>query len=107
MANVLIRITEAARKGEIISLSAMIGHPMETGFRAGNDGRTVARNILRRFTCRYQGNTVFAADMHPATSANPYWEFTLRASVSGPIEFLWQGDNGFTQLEIRELRVSQ
>jgi sulfur-oxidizing protein SoxZ len=107
MANVLIRLPETARRGEIISVSAMIGHPMETGFRAGNDGRTVARDILRRFSCRYLGQTVFAADMHPATSANPYWGFSLRASSSGSVEFLWEGDHGFKQLEMRTLRVSE
>jgi sulfur-oxidizing protein SoxZ len=107
MANVLIRLPETARKGDLISVSAMIAHPMETGFRAGNDGRTVPRNILRRFTCNYAGNTVFTTDMHPAISANPYWSFFLRATSSGPVEFLWEGDNNFRQLEVRSFTVSQ
>jgi sulfur-oxidizing protein SoxZ len=107
MANVLIRLPDSARKGELIAVSAMIGHPMETGFRAGNDGRTLPRNILRRFSCRYLGQTIFSADMHPATSANPYWAFYLKASASGTVEFLWEGDHAFTQLETRSLSVSE
>ena len=44
----------------------LIAHPMETGFRAGPDGKRLPRDILRRFTCRYLGEVVVAVDLYPA-----------------------------------------
>jgi sulfur-oxidizing protein SoxZ len=66
----------------------------------------VPRDILRRFTCRYDGETVFSAELFPAVAANPYLAFHVRAEGSGTLEFEWQGDNGFTQVERRTLQVA-
>jgi hypothetical protein len=62
------------------------------------------RDILRRFTCRYNGETVFSAELFPAIAANPYLVSTLLATESGTLEFEWQGDNGFAQVERRSCR---
>lgn len=106
MARALITLPAAARPGEVIELRVLIAHPMETGFRPGADGRVLARDIIQRFNCRFNGQLVFSAEMHPAVSANPFVSFHLRATESGTLEFEWQGDNGFSQTEKRELRVA-
>ncbi len=90
----------------MIELRATIAHPMETGYRPGADGRTIPRDILRRFTCRYGGEVVFAAELHPALAANPYFAFHTLVTESGTLEFEWQGDNGFSHVERRELQVA-
>jgi sulfur-oxidizing protein SoxZ len=105
MARTLLQVPAIARKGEVIEIRATIAHPMETGFRTGADGRVRPRDILRRFSCRYNGETVFSAEMHPAIAANPYLAFHLLAGDSGTLEFEWQGDNGFAQTERRTLQV--
>ncbi len=89
----------------MFEVRALIAHPMETGYRPGADGRVLPRDILRRFTCRYNGETVFAADLHPAIAANPYLSFYVRAAEPGTLEFEWTGDNGFRQVEQRALQV--
>jgi sulfur-oxidizing protein SoxZ len=106
MARTLIQAPASAPKGEAIEVRVTIAHPMETGYRPGADGRVLPRDILRRFTCRYDGETVFAAELHPAIAANPYIAFHVRAEVSGMLEFEWQGDNGFAQVEQRPLQVT-
>jgi sulfur-oxidizing protein SoxZ len=106
MARVLIQVPASARRGEVIELRATIAHTMETGYRPGADGRLVPRDILRRFSCRYNGEVVFAAELHPAISANPYLAFHTVATESGTLEFEWQGDNGFSQVERRPLQVT-
>ncbi len=106
MARVLIQVPATARRGEVIELRATIAHPMETGYRPGADGKPVPRDLVRRFTCRYRGETVFVADLHPAIAANPYLAFHTVATESGTIEFEWTGDNGFSQVEKRELQVT-
>lgn len=105
-ARTLIQAPAAARRGDVIELRVMIAHPMETGYRPGADGRVLPRDILRRFTCRYNGEVVFTAELHPAISANPYLAFHTTATDSGTLEFEWQGDNGFAQTERRALQVT-
>ena len=106
MARALIHMPEAARRGEVIEIRALIGHPMETGYRPGADGRVLPRDIIRRFSCRYNDERVFAAELHPEIAANPYIAFYTIATGSGTLEFTWEGDNGFAQTEKKSLTVS-
>ena len=106
MARTLIQLPASARRGEVIEVRVTIAHPMETGYRPGADGRVLPRDIIRRFACRYNGETVFGAELHPAISANPYLSFHLLAAESGSLDFEWQGDRGFAQVERRELQVA-
>ena len=106
MARVLLQVPATARRGDVIELRATIAHPMETGYRPGSDGRVLPRDIVQRFTCRYAGEVVFTAELHPAIAANPYLAFHTVATESGTLEFEWSGDNGFSHVERRELQVS-
>jgi sulfur-oxidizing protein SoxZ len=106
MARAIIEVPATARRGEVIAVRVLIAHPMETGYRPGADGRVLPRDIIRRFTCRYDGEQVFSAELAPAIAANPYLAFHLAATQSGTLEFEWQGDNGFTQVERRALQVA-
>lgn len=106
MARTLIQVPASARKGDVIEVRVTIAHPMETGYRPGADGRVLPRDIVRRFSCRYNGDLVFSADLFPAIAANPYLSFHLLAGDSGTLEFEWQGDNGFAQVERRTLQVT-
>ena len=106
MARALIHMPSTARQGEIIEIRALIAHPMETGYRPGADGKIIPRDIIRRFTCRCNGEQVFAAELHQAISANPYLGFFTIATESGTLEFSWEGDNGFAQTEKMAITVS-
>jgi sulfur-oxidizing protein SoxZ len=106
MARALIHMPQTAKPGEVIEIRALVSHPMETGYRPGPDGKVVARDIIRRFTCRYNGEQVFGAELHQAVSANPYLGFFTVATESGTLEFSWEGDNGFAQTEKMAITVS-
>jgi sulfur-oxidizing protein SoxZ len=106
MARTLIQAPATASRGEVIEIRTLIAHPMETGYRSGTDGRMLPRDIIRRFTCRYDGERVFAADLHPAIAANPYLVFHTIATGSGTLTFTWEGDNGFAQTETHALTVT-
>src|ERR1700712_2178817 len=99
MARTLINLPKTARQGEVIEIRTLIAHPMETGYRTGDGGTILARNLIRRFSCRYEGEEVFAAELSPAVSANPLLSFFTVATVSGTLTFTWEGDNGFMQTE--------
>lgn len=106
MARAIINMPSQARRGEVIEIRALIGHPMETGYRVGADGQVLKRDILRRFICRYNGEQVFAAELHPAIAANPYLAFYTVATASGTLSFTWEGDNGFAQTETMPITVT-
>ncbi len=105
MARALIKVPKQARRGEVIEIKTLISHVMETGFRRTETGAVVPRDILRSFVCRYDGEEVFRAELHPAIAANPYLAFTAVATESGILEFSWTGDNGFTATETVEITV--
>jgi sulfur-oxidizing protein SoxZ len=106
MARALINAPATAKRGEVIEIKATIGHPMETGFRPGDNGQILPRNIIRRFTCRYNGEVVFAAELFSAIAANPYLAFHTIAQESGTLTLTWEGDNGFSQTETINLAVT-
>ena len=105
MARTLIHHPASVRAGEVFEVRVTIAHPMETGYRPGPEGGRLPRDILHRFSCRQAGEEVFSARLYPAISANPYVSFHMRARRSGPLEFRWEGDNGFVHTETRALEV--
>ena len=106
MARALITMPRTAKRGEVIEIRALIAHPMESGYRVDSDGRILPADIIRRFTVRYAGETVFSAELFPAIASNPYIAFHTLATASGTFVFTWEGDKGFMQSESVELTVA-
>jgi sulfur-oxidizing protein SoxZ len=95
----IVNVPTTARVGEVVEVRALIQHPMETGYRLGSDGQPLLRDLVRRLECRFEGQLVFAAELHAAISANPYVAFHLRVPGSGTLTVLWQGDQGLQHSE--------
>ena len=95
MTRTLIVMPAKAKHGDVIEIKAMVEHVMETGFRHTELGMRVPRNIIRSFTCLYNGEKVFSADFHPAMVSNPVVQFFVRVEQSGHFDFQWLGDQGF------------
>ena len=106
MARSVIHRPRSARAGEIVAVRVLVQHPMETGFSASSFGERLSRNIIRRVECRFEGESVFAADLHPAIAANPTLGFFLRATKSGVLRVEWRGDNGFVHADTARLEVA-
>ena len=106
MARTLINVPASAKRGEVIEIRTLIGHPMESGFRADVQGQLVPRDIIRRFACRYDGELVFSAELSPAIASNPFIAFSTVATASGTLTFTWEGDKGFVQNESVKLVVT-
>jgi sulfur-oxidizing protein SoxZ len=106
MARALITMPSVAKRGEVIEIRTLIAHPMETGYRRGDEGAVLPRNLIRRFTCRYDGEVVIAAELFPAVAANPLLSFYTVATASGTLTFTWEGDNGFAQSESVAITVT-
>ncbi len=98
-----VRLPRTARAGEVIEIRTLMEHPMETGLRhAGAPG--VARDMLTQLVVRMNGGTVFSAELHNGTSANPYHVFFVRIERSSQFDFTWTDLQGRTARA--EARVS-
>jgi sulfur-oxidizing protein SoxZ len=100
-----VQVPNAAAKGEVFQIKALISHQMETGLRRDEQGDVIPRKIINKFVCRYNDVVVFDADLHEAVAANPYIEFYLRATESGRLEFIWEEDGGHIYSLTHQLMV--
>src|SRR3979490_1643129 len=94
MPRALINAPPRAKRGDIIEIKTLIAHPMETGYRTGTNSAPIPRDIITLFTCTYNGDEVFRAELSPAIAANPFISFFTAAPVTGTLTFTWTGDNG-------------
>lgn len=105
MARPLINVPRKAKRGEVIEIKTLISHIMETGFRTNQMGALVPRDIITLFTCEYDGEEIFRAELHQAVSANPFITFFTTATNSGTMTFKWTGDNNFSVIETASITV--
>lgn len=101
-----VRVPETATKGEAVLIRALISHQMESGQRRDNAGNLIPRRIINTFTCAFNGQPVFSCDLAPAISANPYFEFSVRATESGTFTFTWADDDGSVYMDEQRIEVS-
>lgn len=107
MATASLLIPRNIRKGDVVTLKAIISHPMETGYRRDISGASIPRDIIRAFSCSYDGDEIFRCAFHQAISANPLVAFTTVATKTAPITFTWIGDRGFRHTERATLVVGE
>ncbi len=90
------RISVPARvaRGQPFEVRIQIRHPMETGYRTDDVGKSIPRNVIRELTCRYAGDVAFAAKLSSGIAANPYVRFFVTATTSGELVFDWVDDRG-------------
>jgi sulfur-oxidizing protein SoxZ len=105
MARALINVPPKAKRGDIIEIKTLIQHVMETGYRHDESGKAIARDIINKFVCTYNGAEVFKAELAPAISANPFISFCTVATESGVLAFTWTSDDGETQTQIVNISV--
>ncbi len=89
-----VKVPKTASAGEVITIKTLISHNMESGQRKDSDGNAIPRQIINKFTCEFNGQTVFECDLDPAISANPFFEFNARVNESGTFKFTWVDDDG-------------
>ena len=105
MPSALINVPAKAKRGDVIEIKSLMSHIMETGYRHTAAGQVVPRDIITSFTCRYNGEEIFRADLFPAIAANPFVTFFTVATESGKFEFEWIGDKGFAETASASIRV--
>jgi sulfur-oxidizing protein SoxZ len=88
-----VKLPDTCKIGDIIEIKALISHPMETGQRRDAAGELVPRNIIKTFQATFNGQPVFAADLQPGISANPFIAFHMKVIGPGDLELTWTDDD--------------
>ena len=79
---------------EPFEVRVQIRHPMETGYRTDDSGKSIPRNVIRSLVCRLNGDVVFSAQLSSGIAANPYLRYFMLAQTSGEMIFEWVDDAG-------------
>ena len=90
-----IKVPKSVKAGEVFLVKSLFPHPMENGRRKDKKtGEVIPRKIIHRIEATFGGELVFAADLDPAISANPFMAFYCRANASGELSMTWFEDGG-------------
>lgn len=93
-------------KGDVVTVRAMVAHPMETGLRKLASGEFVPRNIINSFTCELDGQRLFTWYPETAVSPSPYLEFRFIATAGGALAMRWTDDQGQTITAIEQIEIA-
>ncbi|WP_227270882.1 thiosulfate oxidation carrier complex protein SoxZ [Roseobacter weihaiensis] len=89
-----VKVPKTAAAGSAVTLKTLISHKMESGQRKDDDGNTIPRSIINRFTCDFNGQNVVDVKLEPAISTNPFFEFEALVPEAGEFTFTWYDDDG-------------
>lgn len=100
-----LRVPASAAPGETVTIRTVATHPMQSGLMPGPDGVTPPRNLIERFHCSFNGDTVIEVDLGPGVSVDPFIEFDAVVQESGEFVFTWVETDGTTHTETAAITV--
>lgn len=89
-----IRVPARIQQGEIIAVSAIVQHPMDTGFFRSADGEPIPAYFIKDVTVTYAGQQVAHFIWTSGISRDPVVTFTLLANREGPLTMRWIDNKG-------------
>ena len=106
MPDARITVPPSVPRGKPFEVRIIVRHPMETGYRTDESGKSIPRNVIRSLSCRYNGEVVFSAKLSSGIAANPYLKFFVTAKESGPLAFEWVDDSGLRGSDTASVTVA-
>jgi sulfur-oxidizing protein SoxZ len=89
-----IRIPERISRGDLITVNAIVSHPMDTGFFRTPEGRPIPAFFIKDVVVTYAGEPVARFEWTSGVSKDPIVSFTLRADKEGPLTMTWTDNEG-------------
>ncbi|HEX3274074.1 MAG TPA: thiosulfate oxidation carrier complex protein SoxZ [Gemmatimonadales bacterium] len=89
-----IRLPDRIAKGDLITVNAIVSHPMDTGFFRTADGQPIPAYFIRDVVVSYAGEQVARFEWTSGVSRDPIVSFTLRADKEGPLTMVWTDNKG-------------
>jgi sulfur-oxidizing protein SoxZ len=104
MSQVRMRVPDKVKAGEVVTVRAMVSHPMET--MQFKEGKPVTKNYnyIHKVEATYNGKKVFEAETTQAVSQNPFVMFPVKAAEPGKVEITFHDTEGKTYVGQAEIK---
>ena len=84
----------AKEKDGVVTVKALITHPMETGLRKDGDGNIIPAHFIQEVTATVGGEVVFTANWGTGVAKNPYLSFKYKGSKGDLLTLAWTDNLG-------------
>jgi sulfur-oxidizing protein SoxZ len=89
-----IRIPDRIVRGELITVNAIVAHPMDTGFFRTADGQPIPAFFIKDVEVTYGDQQVARFEWTSGVSKDPIVSFTLKAEREAPLTMIWTDNKG-------------
>jgi sulfur-oxidizing protein SoxZ len=89
-----IRIPDRITRGELITVNAIVAHPMDTGFFRTADGQPIPAFFIKDVVVTYGDEQVARFEWTSGISKDPIVSFTLKADKAAPLAMVWTDNKG-------------
>jgi sulfur-oxidizing protein SoxZ len=89
-----IRVPDRIARGEVITVNAIIAHPMDTGLFRTAAGEPIPAYFIKDVVVTYGEVEVARFQWTSGISRDPVISFTLRADREGPLTMVWSDNQG-------------
>jgi sulfur-oxidizing protein SoxZ len=91
-----IRIPDRIAHGDLITVNAIVSHPMDTGFFRTADGQPIPAYFIKDVVVTYGDEQMARFEWTSGVSKDPIVSFTLKASKEAPLTIAWTDNKGAT-----------
>jgi sulfur-oxidizing protein SoxZ len=89
-----IRIPDQIRQGDVVTVNAIISHPMDTGFFRTSAGDPIPAYFITDVVVTYGSQEVARFEWTSGISRDPVVSFTLKADREAPLTMTWSDNKG-------------
>jgi thiosulfate oxidation carrier complex protein SoxZ len=89
-----IRLPEQIRRGEVITVHAIVSHPMDTGFFRTREGDPIPAYFIKDVVVTYGDAEIARFEWTSGVSRDPMVTFSLRADREAPLTMVWTDNKG-------------
>lgn len=86
----------AKEQGGLVTVKALVKHPMETGQRKDKSGNKIPEHFIQQITAKANCEVIMEAQWSPAVSKNPYLAFQYDGKKGDTIEIAMIDNEGQT-----------
>ncbi len=89
-----IRLPNRIKQGDLITVNAIVSHPMDTGFFRNSAGDPIPAYFIKDVVVTYGNEEVARFEWTSGISRDPVVSFTLKADREGPLTMKWVDNKG-------------
>ncbi len=89
-----IRVPSRITQGDLITVNAIISHPMDTGFFRTAAGAPIPAYFIKDVVVTYGSQEIARFEWTSGISRDPLVSFTLKADKEAPLTMVWTDNKG-------------